>query len=480
MLLSSVRQRLVRRAPSGQLGRAGATGYAVPMLAKTLSALCALAALLACAGEPPKPPHIVLFTVDTLRADHLSFSGYPRATSPNVDAFAEGAWHFEQALTVIPKTGPSFATLLTGRHPREHGVTSNFSQIPRAFPMLAERLQQAGYRTAAFVENPAVRATKGFDRGFDVYEVVLSGKPGTKRLVDAYLAWAAANWDRPTFVWIHTLDPHGPYRPPPAYEQLFIDDEWARSDERVPFAQGSAADTLKVLGAVPSYQQRSEGDDRVADYVARYDAEIRLVDDAFGRVMEDLRARGLYDDAVVIFTADHGESLGEHDYYFEHGWFAYEPGLHIPLLVKTPGQQNGQRVSQPVSNLDFFRTVSALAGSEVPPEVHGRNLLDGPVPERTILVENSDRYVEKYFGLRSAGEKFLVREQDGREELYDLEADPGETRNLAEERPEAVRALRAQLDRQLAELGHAAVAPAKPVQDDADTIERLRELGYVE
>jgi len=437
-----------------------------------------LLGLLACA-EPAPPPHVVLFTADTLRADHLSLSGYPRQTSPHIDAFARDAWHFEQAITVIPKTGPSFATLFSGRHPREHGVRSNFAKLPESIPLLAEQLKAAGYRTAGFVENPALREERGFGRGFDVYQVVLSGRRGAERLLDAYFRWAEGDWQVPTFVWIHTLDPHGPYRPPPEYEQLFIEDEWAGGDERVPPIEDTGSRAFKVLGAIPRYQQRG-GEDRVARYVARYDAEIRLIDEAFGRVIDDLRERDLYADAAVIFTSDHGESLGEHDYYFEHGWFAYEPGLHIPLLLKAPGQATGRRVAAPVSNLDFFRTIAGLTGIGIPDAVGGLDLLADELVDREILVESSDRYLEKYYGLRSATEKYLRRAGDGREELYDLTADPGERNDLSAQRSERTRSLRAQLDRRLEELTSQALAPVEPGDDDAQTLERLRALGYGE
>jgi arylsulfatase len=441
--------------------------------------LCSLStalALLAC-GSPP-PPHIVLFSADALRADHLSLSGYPRQTSPRIDAFARGAWHFEQAITVVPKTGPSFATLFSGRHPREHGVHSNFGDLPEGLPLLAEQLKAAGYRTAGFVENPALREARGFGRGFDVYRVVPSGSRGAEQLLDAYFQWAEAGWDAPSFVWIHTLDPHGPYRPPPEYERLFVQDRWAGGDERVPPVRG-AVRALKVLGAIPRYQQRGD-EDRVARYVAWYDGEIRLIDDAFGRVLDDLRERGRYDDAVVVFTSDHGESLGEHDYYFEHGWYAYEPGLRIPLLLKTPGQASGRRVAAPVSNLDFFRTIAGLSGIRVPEGVGGQDLLAGALADRVILVENSGRYAEKYFGLRSSFEKYLRREGDGREELYDLVADPGELHDLAARRPERIRELRAQLEQRLAKLASRARPPVEPADDDEETLERLRALGYGE
>ena len=134
----------------------------------------ALLALASC-GDPDPPPHIVLVTADTLRTDHLSLFGYARETSPNLDAFAEGADVFSQAFSVIPKTAPSFTTIFTGRHPEEHGVRSNFDRVPDVLPMLAERLREAGYRTAAFVSNPALRKSKGFARGFDRYRMLTEG-----------------------------------------------------------------------------------------------------------------------------------------------------------------------------------------------------------------------------------------------------------------------------------------------------------------
>jgi arylsulfatase A-like enzyme len=445
--------------------------------AKLRASILALAMLCWGCAEAP-PPHLVLFTADTLRPDHLSLNGYARETSPRIDAFARQAWHFAGAFSVIPKTAPSFATMFTGRHPRQHGVRWNFGRIPEGLPLLAERLREAGYRTAAFVGNPALRESRGFARGFDTWAPVPGG---VAPLLDAFFLWAEAPWDAPTFVWIHTLDPHGPYEPPAAYEGLFLGDAHSGSNARVP--RGYAVDPEhpeKVLGAVPRYQQRPDGEDRVSHYVARYDAEIRLVDDAFGRVLDFLRARGLYDAGAILFSSDHGESLGEHDYYFEHGWFAYEPGLRIPWLLKTPGQTRGQRVDAPVSNLDFLPTALALAGLDPDVPLEGRNLLSGSLDDAPVVVENSDRYPQKFFGLRTATEKYLRSDDGAVEELYDLSADPGETVDRIRDRPERARALAAELDRRLEALGASAEIPARGAPDDAATSERLRALGYVE
>lgn len=435
-------------------------------------------ALASCA-DPGPPPHILLVTADTLRTDHLSFFGYPRETSPNLDAFAAGAFAFSQAFSVIPKTAPSFTTIFTGRHPQEHGVRSNFARAPEALPMLAEQLREAGYRTAAFVSNPALREAKGFARGFDTYRM-LTEEDGVAKVNRAFLAFLEEPWDGPTFVWLHYIDPHGPYEPPPAYEALFRDDELSRSPALVP--RGYAVDEgspNKVLGAVPRYQQRSDGEQRIARYVARYDAEIRYMDDAFGRVLDALREKRLLEQTAVVFSSDHGESLGEHDLYFEHGWFAYDATLRVPLLIKQPGQRTGRRIDTPVSTLDFFPTLLGLARIHQKSE-HGVDLLNEVKRPSPVLVESSDRYPEKFHGARTRGWKYLRRAGDGREELYDLEADPNETNDLAGERADLQSELAAFVSTRLEELRRAAVSPGDDPGDDPKTLEQLRKLGYVQ
>jgi arylsulfatase len=433
-------------------------------------------ALAACSGG--QAPHIVLVTADALRADHLSLFGYPRDTSPTIDAFAREANVFAQAISVIPKTAPSFATAFTGRHPEEHGVRSNFAALPAELPLLSERLRAAGYRTAAFVSNPALTEAKGFARGFDVYRL-LPAEDGVAHVNRAFLAFAEAAWSQPTFVWLHYIDPHGPYEPPPELAARFLGDEQARGAFRVPRGYDTSGAGNKVLGAVPRYQQRADGEDRVAAYVARYDAEIRHVDAAFGEVLDALRAKGLLDGAAVVFSSDHGESLGEHDLYFEHGWFAYDACLRVPLVIKAPGQRDGRRSDAPVSNLDLLPTLLGVAGLAAP-DAPGTDLLRAPAPADPILVESSDRYPEKFHGARTPRWKYLRRERDGREELYDLASDPAETRNLAAAQPDALRELADFTASRRAEIRRAAVAPPGEPPIDPATLEQLRRLGYVE
>jgi arylsulfatase A-like enzyme len=449
------------------------------------SGFVAAAALVfvACGGREPTLPHVILITSDTLRADHLSVNGYPRATSPTLDGFARKAWHFTDAVTVIPKTAPSFATLFTGRHPEVHGVRSNFGSIPGTMPVLAERLVGLGYRTAAFVGNPILRDSRGFARGFEHYEVFDGDHSDAVRAVNAaFLRWAALDWDRPTFVWVHYMDPHGPYKPPEELERLFIDDARVRTDARVPLAWDTKriGNPNKVLGAIPLYQRRDR-EDRVDVYVARYDAEIRYVDTAFAGLLEFLDRRDLYDPSIVVFTSDHGESLGEHNYYFEHGWFACEATLRVPLMIKLPNQTEGRVVPDQVSHMDFLPTLLPLLGAPTDPAADGMNVFLTLGTERLpVLVESSDQYPEKYHGVRGSRWKYLVRSSDGAEELYDRRADPAEAHNLAEREPEILAELRSVFAAALRGAREAAAPPAVAPPDDPEVRERLRALGYVE
>jgi arylsulfatase A-like enzyme len=442
---------------------------------------CLVVVATAIAGcERGSRPHIFLITSDTLRADHLSINGYSRWTSPSIDRFARDAWRFTGAITVIPKTAPSFATIFSGLHPRAHGVEFNRQRVPEGAEMLAETLQKRGYRTAAFVSNPAVSADRGFARGFTRYE---SFPPvdGVARSTEAFIRWAEQeDWDHPTFLWLHWIDPHGPYEPPPPFADLFRADELSTSEDRVPLVgKAGKFGPNKILGAIPEYQRLGD-ENRVALYVARYDAEIRYIDDAFGRVVRFLTDRHLYDGSAIVFTSDHGESLGEHDYYFEHGWYAYDPTLRIPLMIKVPGQTEGSKVEDLVSTLDLRPTILRLArirSDEVGP---GRDLFERPREYPPVLVQNAGRYPHRYLGVRTERYKYLRDEASGDEEIYDLAADPAETRNLAGDRPDLVEQMRKQLRSLVASSARGSLGTASTSDLDARTREQLESLGYTE
>lgn len=449
-----------------------------------LIATLASCGLLGACSQPSGPPaHVVLITVDTLRADHLSMNGYERATSPRLDAFAEEALHYEQAVAVLPKTGPAMTTHLTGRGPCQHGVTANHVMIPAEVPMVAELFKAAGYRTAAFVSNPVLSVQKGYSRGFDVYrEFAKAG--GLDRLNRQALKWLGKqDWVEPTFVWLHYIDPHGPYTPKGEYKALFQDDAIARADARtLPTTyerlEGSPANYAH--GVIPAYQQLGD-ENRVAFYIASYDAEIRYMDDAVGEILDFLRERELFDELGIVFTADHGESLGEHDYWFEHGRYAYEACQRIPMIVKPPrgmGGTPGQRLGVQVSNLDTTPTLLAMAGIEANADLMGRSLLEPSTADEPLFIQNCSSYPDRFSGVRVPPFKFLRDIATGAEQLFDLSADPYETRNLIDESPDVVDRLRALYTMLADACQRRSMGESVEVTPDAETLRLLGELGY--
>ena len=457
------------------------------MRARTSSlAACALALLgLACADERP---HLFLITADTLRADHTTLHGYARRTTPHLESLAADGLVFHQAVTLVPKTGPSFATHFTGLEPERHGLTSNRFGLPEATPLIAELLAESQYATAAFVANPILSPRKGFSRGFDRYDEF--GKTGSlEPQLRAFLGWAEQHdWSTPTFVWIHYIDPHGPYTPPEHLRDRFVGDAlFAADSRRIPleYELPEGVPSNRVLGALPRYQRVGD-EDRVAWYVSQYDAEIVAMDEALGSVLDYLRARGLYTGSGIVFTSDHGESLGEHDYYFEHGWYVYDATLRVPLVVKPPASTSAAAGTSDVqvSNLDTLPTLLAMAGGPLPASRSGRNLL-AAVQVAPLLVSNPSTYPQRFVALRTPQHKYVREPATGAEQLFSLRHDPAEEHDVSALQPEQLAALRAEWGRlrqglQAAQPVEGTRVRAELLAPDAAERRQLERLGYVE
>ena len=356
--------------------------------------LVAFAAFLA-ACEPavaePKPIRkVVLITIDTLRADRLSSYGYKRPTSPHIDALARRGVLFERAMAQAPWTGPSMASVLTGLYPAETGVLTNNSMLYRAvrkyesLETLPKVFAAAGIPSAWFNTNPVLMWNKvGFRGGFS--RVVPSAAPKDKipysRVESSALDWLDQHADGDFFLWIHNMDPHAP---PTEGNPYFKDKKW-----------------------------------RV------YDAEIRLVDDAIGRLLEKLEDLGISEEVLLIFTADHGEAFSEH-MLPGHQNVIYDEVLHVPLIIRYPGMGEPRRLSEPVELVDLYRTIADLADLPVAKGVRGESLV--PLIKGQRIQRNrrysfhSRYYVDKvalhYLAVRDAEHKLIVRvpygEREGR------------------------------------------------------------------
>jgi hypothetical protein len=350
--------------------------------------LAALLALAGCGQEPPQRPSVVLVSIDTLRADHLGLYGYGRDTSPFLDRLAKESVVFEHAFTSVSWTLIAHMTMLTGLYPEQHGVTEKDRALATEAPLLAERLARAGYQTVGLYKRGWVHERYGFGRGFGVFRPHVTAEEAEQHLVEEL---ARLDGARPYFLFLHLMDVHGDsstkspptvYSVPPFFHDLFFSGAFER------FA-GEIVYTMKRHG-LPS--------EKVEVMVALYDDGIRHVDSVLERIFGRLESGGRLADALVIVTADHGESLAQRDNWGHGG--PWQEGVNVPLILHLPGNARaGERVTQVAHHVDVVATVLDFVG--LPPDsmLPGSSLLR-PLP--------ADRVVKGGKG-DNASVQFLVR-----------------------------------------------------------------------
>ncbi|HXJ36223.1 MAG TPA: sulfatase [Candidatus Eisenbacteria bacterium] len=464
-----------------------------------------VAMVLACACNSHPPRHVVLITIDTLRADHLGLYGYRHPTSPFIDSLAAESTVFDEAVAPSPVTAPSVASILTGLNRASHGVRANGESLPAYVPTLAEMLKAHGFRTMARIANPLLDAPRGFGRGFDDYAVprTLVQRPpemmGGSPVVEEALRLLDGAGDAPFFLWLHFYDPHGPYYPPAAYRDAFRAEDYRWPNEP---AELVVSTDRNALFQIPKYQVVD--DERAPSvYRARYDAEVRYTDDHVRAVVDGLRSRGLWDDTLFVLTADHGEGMGEHGYYFQHGWYVYEDCVWVPLLVRAPGRMAaGRRETRTVSLVDVAPTILALLDLPAVPEMEGRSLTAPPPPEPTAFTQSY--HGSSHAGLRRGRYKYIftparsasspppapedepILPAEPHNELYDLTKDPGELHDLSTSEPAVMHELRKVLQAWLADqhrrgeatsAREAATGGPRPLDPLVEG--QLRALGYL-
>jgi arylsulfatase A-like enzyme len=423
-----------------------------------------------------QPPNIVLILVDTLRADHLGFAGYERPTSPAIDRLAAENLVFENAIAPAPWTPPSVASIFTGLYPTAHGVQAHLydeeREGPEAPPMrgeiladelptLAEVLQDHGYQTMAIVTNPWVADYLGFAQGFAHYWQFDDGPARSVTAGARSLLNKAQSGSEPFFLYLHYMDPHVPYDPPPQFAGTF-------------------------RGRLAGYEDLP---DEEADRFNRYDEEILSVDAAIADLVRHLRDSGLYDDLVLVFIADHGEQFFERGER-GHGYTLHAEEVRVPMIVRAGGRRGS--VGTAVSLIDLYPTILRLAGVAKPPPGQGHSLFEaldrreaeGVVTEMTRW-QNAKAYV-RHDGYKlilrfDADYTALVSPETGLrgDALYDTRKDPFERsslsdRVLAQELEAAFWKVYSESARRRATLG----VETAPLTDE--TIEKLRSLGYVQ
>ena len=325
-------------------------------------ALIAVATFTGCSKTPePKGPwrSVLLVTVDTLRADRIGAYGHDVETSPRLDALAARSARFERALVPIPRTTQSLASLLTSKNPIGHGVRRLEHSLDAAHVTLAERFADAGYDTGAFVVIPFLNpmtGAQGLDQGFQSFESFpdsrgVSRDARAEEVVDAAVRWIAERDDRPWFLWVHLRDPHAPYWNHAGDASTGggladVETPDYRGTWESYFHYWAVKPSGRPAGGITDAHRRRKGrlkfghdrmsDEDIARAIALYDGEILYTDHHFGRMLDALDERGRADDTVVVLTADHGESLGEHDFWFDHGEFVYDATLRVPLVFHAP------------------------------------------------------------------------------------------------------------------------------------------------
>ena len=461
----------------------------------------------------PSHWNLLIWVIDTARADHFGINGYERPTTPRLDALAASGVNFQTAITVAPRTWQSFSSILTGLYPPRHGVRYLYDHpIRPETPTLATLLQSRGYRTLAFDSSPFIRdmtASNGFDAQMHA-DTRLSKMSAVREALDEnigtrILSSAREVGARPWFFFVRLSGPHWEYNSN-EWTPLFANCEGFDHS----FNEGGYGRSMQLPGAGTKLEDVDghkrifwslDVDERTLEHmVAHYDAKLRFTDELIGRTVSRMRDEGLLDRTVVIVTSDHGESFGEHGYW-QHGPRVDDPVMRVPLMVLLPkdhpARREGRSVDDAVSVVDVLPTALDLVGIDIPSDVDGQSLvplIEGETtPERWVYGEigrsfqgiDPERYIAgvrgKHRMIRTREWKLVFVPRDdvdggGMSRLYDLRADATESRDVASEHPEIVAKLLAHLDSVRA---YETEEEEERRLTEAES-QLLRELGYVE
>jgi len=443
--------------------------------------------------------NVLLITVDTLRADHLSAYGYAKIKTPLIDSLAEQGALFTRAIAAAPWTLPSLVSFHTGNSPAVHRQFSDESFLDPGIPTLAEAYREKGFMTAAIVNNPFTNPAKGLNRGFDVYwhnEVgrtaptfqglslykflfPLHGVPyAAERMTDTAVDFLRRHGDRRFFLWVHYLDPHAPYG------------EWY-IDRYPDYDREYRGDTPRVINydLINVYEANREvpSDEEIRHWQASYDAEIMYLDAQLRRLLDTLAELKLEENTLVVLTADHGEEFWEHA-YLGHGWTLYQEVLHVPLIMRYPPRiAPGQRIDTTVSLLDVAPTV--LAASNVPAHqgLQGRSLwpaLSGESFEPRPVYSHLEWHQIVLRGIHNDEYDLIRNLRTGRLMLFNVLDDPAQQHDAAATHGEITADLDGQLDGRF--IQSARVRKRLPLTGknrvglEKVVLKRMKNLGYIE
>ncbi|HJO03664.1 MAG TPA: sulfatase [Acidobacteriota bacterium] len=471
--------------PSGESGSPVAPRAALP---------AGLSAAMQASSVDGRLPNVLVYLVDTLRADHLGTYGYERPTSPFLDAMSTEAVVFDHPMAQSGWTRTSVASILTGLGARAHSVLDRDDSLSAEAVTMQKVLGQKGYETYAAVANINVTPKFGFDAGFDAMEFVpllvplsreqhIQAAGPSDRVNDLFFAWLETRQtDRPFFAYLHTMDPHHPYTPPEPYRSRFLADS--------PLAR--KADEL----VVPFLRQQLPGssiEEELRVVTDLYDGEIAHNDAQFGLMLDRLRALGIYDSTVIVFLSDHGEEFRDHG-GLGHGRTLYSEMIFVPLVIKFPGGwAAGTRVAAAVQHVDLLPTILDLVGEPLLSEHHGDSLV--PLVLSAVDGTEAPRFAERRLLAHLDLDKWSVDslltrdhhlmewrrgapEVGGSTQLFRWRADAGELTDLFSESPAATGYLRLVLQGMIA--SRKPLLESEDVVIDEELARTLRALGYLQ
>jgi len=448
-----------------------------------------LLALFGCGRRTPSPPPVVVAKVelveespfprfkdhnvvfvsfDALQAAHVGCLGYDRAVTPNIDGIAKKGFNFQHAYSVASWTVPASMTWFTGVYPSEHRITNKFAEynadvrkpaklreLAPDLITLADIFKKNGYATGGFTGNAGVSGGFGYEQGFDVYFHDKGTFGGFSRSVPRALDWLKENKDRKFFLFLHGYDVHGQYLPGPGYDFRFVDKDYDKRYTGAPLEQEILREIGLDKGAV------TLRDEDVRFWRAVYDEKLQRADALFGHFLAEFDKLGLGEKTLFVLTSDHGTELYEHR-RFDHGFTLYDELIHVPLIVRLPGQSKGRTIAENVSSIDLMPTLLDLLDVTVSDKarkrLRGTSLvanMEGKASPRDVFSETDYReYTFKRSIITPDRWKLIYTLENNRQELFDLKADPGETKNLAAADPMRAAELKEKVFHHFESIGH--------------------------
>ena len=403
-------------------------------------------------------PNIILITSDALRADHLSCYGYKKETSPFLDFFSKNSFTFTNVISQSASTVPSIASLFTSKYPYSDCVVDSYYNLGNKNITIAEFLKEKGYKTYAIVGHYYLIKKFGFSRGFnyfnDYFDKFSNADEMQKSVIELL---KKIKKDKKFFLWLHFREPHSPYTPPAKYRESFSE-----------LFEGS--DNKKIYTIYGDKHTLS--DKQIHELTVSYDANIRFMDDNLRDLFEFLESNGLIKKSIIVFTADHGESLGEHD-IFDHNELYYGI-IRVPLIIKIPNSKGGI-VNYPISLIDIFPTILNLLGYKndvLKLKLRGKDIFLNRTPDEIQFSE----YPNSYSIIGNNWRLFINKE--GGFELYNIKDDPLELNNLISVKKEKYEFLKKKLD-DIIKKKKPYTEKSKIILDGEDK-EKLRSLGYIQ